>query len=82
MIKRLRRKKKAHKDTECQPGALSYKRSEPGTGEVLEFPGDGTGVKPAATDSVPSGGVSTPLITEQLPGKLHQHLEGKNFSSE
>ena len=80
--KRLRRKKKTPKHTERGPGGLSYERSAPGAGEVLEFPGAGSGAESAAADGSSSDLISTPLITEQLLGKLHQHLEGKNFSSE
>ncbi len=80
--KRLRRKKKTRKHTERGSGGLSYERSAPGAAEVLEFPGAGSGAEAAAADGSSSDLISTPLITEQLLGKLHQHLEGKNFSSE
>ena len=48
----------------------------------LEFSAAGSGAKAAAADRSSSDLLSTPLITEQFLGKLNQHLEGKDFSSE
>ena len=80
--KRLRRKKKNRKHTERQPGGLSYERSAPGTGEVVEFPAGASRPESLPADDFSPGPMPPRLITEQLLGKLHQHLEGKDFSSE
>ena len=78
--KRLRRKKKNRsKHTERQPGNLSYERSAPGSGGVVEFPAAGS--KPAAAPGSSPDSMPPPLVTEQLLGKIYQHLDGKNFSN-
>ena len=80
--KRLRRKKKNHKHTERQSGGLSYERSAPGAAEVVEFPAAAPRPEsPSADDSRPAP-MPSRLVTERLLGKLHQHLEGKNFASQ
>jgi len=79
--KRLRRKKKNRKSIDRPPGGLSYERSDPGAGKVLEFP-DGGGAKSVATDGSPTDPISTPRLPEELLGKLHQQLAGTDFSGE